>query len=244
MTAARSRPLLVTGLPASALELRESPRATRLTLRVDASRDVIQVVVPRGVGEAEAVRFVSRHADWVLARLAAMPPRLAFEDGAAIPFLGIDHVIRHDPELRGGTRRMKASAGAGGEIRGEIRVGGRPEFLSRRVHDFLKAEARRELAVRAREKAALIGAKVAGLAVRDTRSRWGSCSSEGSLSFSWRLILAPDPVLDYVVAHEVAHLREMNHGSRFWRLTARLTADVEGPRAWLKANGARLLRYG
>jgi predicted metal-dependent hydrolase len=231
---ARSRPLLVSGLPASALELRESPRATRLTLRVDAARDVIQVVVPRGVGEAEAVRFVSRHTDWILSRLAAMPPRLPFEDGAVIPFLGADRVIRHDPSLRGGTR-MEA---------GEIRVGGRPEFLARRVRDFLKAEARGELAVRARAKAELIGAKVAGISVRDTRSRWGSCSTDGHLSFSWRLILTPDAVFDYVVAHEIAHLREMNHGSRFWRLTAQLTADVEGPRAWLKANGARLLRYG
>lgn len=234
MTGARTRPLPVAGLPPGVLVLRESPRATRLTLRVDAARDLIQVVVPRGVDEAEAARFVSRHADWILARLAAMPPRRPFEDGAVIPFLGTGHAIRHDPGLRGGTRREA----------GEIRVGGRPEFLARRVRDFLKAEARRALAERARAKAALIGAEVVGVGVRDTRSRWGSCSADGRLSFSWRLILAPDAVFDYVVAHEVAHLREMNHGSRFWRLAARLTADVEGPRAWLKANGARLLRYG
>ncbi|HEV7368320.1 SprT family zinc-dependent metalloprotease [Arenibaculum sp.] len=232
-TASR-RPLLVTGLPASALELRESPRATRMTLRVDPARDVIQVVVPRGVTEAEAARFVARHADWVRSRLAAMPPRLAFADGVALPFLGADHVVRHDPRHRGGTLRAD----------GEIRVGGSPEFVARRVRDFLVAEARRELAARSRDKAERIGASLGAVAVRDTRSRWGSCASTGRLSFSWRLILAPEPVLDYVVSHEVAHLREMNHGPRFWRLVATLSPEAEGARAWLKANGARLLRYG
>ncbi len=229
-----ARPLLVGGLPPTALELRVSPRATRLTLRVDASRDVVQVIVPPGVGEAEAARFVARHADWIRARLAAMPPRNAFEDGAVVPVLGIDHLIRHDSAHRGGARREG----------GIITVGGRPEFLARRVRDFLAAEARAEMGGRARAKAARLGAKVASVAVRDTRSRWGSCASSGRLSFSWRLILAPEFVLDYVVAHEVAHLKEMNHSHRFWKIVATLVEDPDSPRAWLKANGARLLRYG
>ena len=116
--------------------------------------------------------------------------------------------------------------------------------MARRVRDFLMAEARRELGERARAKAERIGARVAAVTIRDTRSRWGSCSATGRLSFSWRLILTPEPVLDYVVGHEVAHLREMNHSPRFWALCAELTAEVAGPRVWLKANGARLLRYG
>lgn len=240
MSAARSpdvRPLRVTGL-AVPLELRESPRARRLSLRVDPMRDLIQVVVPRGIGEDEVRRFVGRHLDWVQARLAAIPPRQPFTDGARVPVLGRDHVIRHDPVHRGAPRRSLRPEGA------EIRVGGDPDFLARRVRDFLKAEARRELAARARAKAALLGARVAAVSVRDTRSRWGSCSAQGRLSFSWRLILTPEPVLDYVVAHEVAHLREMNHSRRFWELCARLTGDIQGSRAWLKANGARLMRYG
>jgi predicted metal-dependent hydrolase len=228
------RPLVVAGLPPAALELRESPRARRLTLRVDPGRDVIQVVVPAGVGEAEAARFVLRNADWVRSRLAAMPPHLPFAAGAVVPVLGIDHVIRHDPAHRGGARRQD----------GEIRIGGDADFLARRVRDPLAAEARLELADRARRKAALIGGKVAAVTVRDTHSRWGSCASNGRLSFSWRLILTPEPVLDYVVAHEVAHLREMNHSHRFWALVAKLTPDVEVPRRWLRENGARLLRYG
>ncbi|PWC32640.1 SprT family zinc-dependent metalloprotease [Azospirillum sp. TSO35-2] len=231
------RALEICGLPMP-LELKESARATRMTLRVDAGRGLVQVVIPVGVSESDARQFVGRHDGWLRARLAAMPPSLPFADGAAVPYLGVDHVIRHDPALRGPTRIEE----------GALLVGGQAEHLGRRVRDFLVAEARRELSTRARVKAAGIGARVAAVTIRDTKSRWGSCSSTGRLSFSWRLILTPEPVLDYVVGHEVAHLREMNHSARFWALCASLTAglnpNVELPRAWLKANGTRLLRYG
>jgi len=228
-----SRALAIAGLPAP-LELRVSPRARRLTLRVDAGRGIVQVVVPAGIAETEVHRFVARHDGWLRARIAALPPRLPFEDGAVVPVLGVEHVIRHAPDLRGGTRCED----------GVLLVGGQPEHLSRRVRDFLVAEARRELTERARAKAAVLGARVAAVTVRDTRSRWGSCAADGRLSFSWRLILTPEAVLDYVAAHEVAHLKEMNHSPRFWKVCAALTADVKAPRAWLKTNGARLLRYG
>ncbi|WP_431855783.1 M48 family metallopeptidase [Azospirillum sp.] len=227
------RALAIAGLPVP-LELRESARTRRMTLRVDAGRGLVQVVVPAGMAEAEVHRFILRHDGWLRARLEQLPPRLPFVDGAAVPVLGRDHVIRHLPDLRGGTRRED----------GVLLVGGRPEHVERRVHDHLIAEARRELAERARAKATHIGKRVAAVTVRDTRSRWGSCASSGRLSFSWRLILTPEAVLDYVVAHEVAHLVEMNHSARFWAVCATLTAEVKGPRAWLKANGARLLRYG
>ncbi len=227
------RALAVAGLPVP-LELRESARSRRMTLRVDAARGLIQVVIPVGVAEEEALRFVGRHDGWVRARLAALPPQLPFADGATVPYMGVDHVVRHDPDLRGGTRREG----------GAILVGGQAEHVARRVRDFLLSEARRELAERSRAKAALIGARVAAVTVRDTKSRWGSCSATGRLSYSWRLILTPEPVLDYVVGHEVAHLREMNHSPRFWALCASLVPDVAGPRNWLKTNGARLLRYG
>ncbi|WP_051340882.1 M48 family metallopeptidase [Azospirillum halopraeferens] len=232
-TSKAPRALAIAGLPVP-LELRESPRARRLTLRVDAGRGLIQVVVPEGLPESEVRRFIDRHDGWVRARLEALPPQHPFTDGMVVPVRGRDHTIRHDPALRGGTRCED----------GALLVGGHADHVARRVRDFLTAEARRVLAERARAKAAGIGARVAAVTVRDTRSRWGSCSSTGRLSFSWRLILTPDAVLDYVVAHEVAHLKEMNHSPRFWSLCARLTADVAGPRAWLRANGARLLRYG
>ena len=119
-----------------------------------------------------------------------------------------------------------------------------PEPIARRVRDHLARLAARELARRARLQAATIGRKVTRITVRDTKSRWGSCSAAGSLSFSWRLIMAPEPVLDYVVAHEVAHLIEMNHGPRFWRLVRTMVADPAAQRAWLKRHRAELLSYG
>ena len=229
----RSRPLLVSGLPAP-LELRESARARRMTLRLDPSRGLIQVVVPAGLAEAEAVRFVGRHAGWVRTHLAKLPPARPFAEGAHIPVLGEDHIIRHEPFVRG----------VGVRAGGEIRVGGRPEHLPRRVRALLVEEARTLLAERARGMAALLGAKVKAVTVRDTRSRWGSCTSSGRLSFSWRLILTPEPVFDYVVAHEVAHLCEMNHSPRFWALVTKLCPDALRRRAWLRSHGAELLRIG
>lgn len=228
-----TRPLAIAGLPA-VLELRETPRTQRMTLRVDAARGLIQVVVPKGLPEAEIRRFVTRHDGWVRTRMAAIPPALPFADGAVVPVRGVDHVIRHVPDLIGGTRAAD----------GEILVGGGIEHLPRRVRDWLTAEARRELGARARAKAAILGVRVVAVTVRDPRSRWGSCSSTGRLSFSWRLILTPDAVIDYVVSHEVAHLKELNHSPRFWTQCSRLAGDITGPRAWLKSHGPRLLRYG
>ena len=231
MTAAR--PLTVSGLPAP-LELRESARARRMTLRLDAARGLIQVVVPKGLSEAEAVRFVGRHAGWVRTHLAKLPPARPFAEGAHIEVLGEDHIIRHEPFTRG----------AGVREGGEIRVGGALEHLPRRVRALLIAEARLLLADQARRMAVQLGAKVRGVTVRDTRSRWGSCSQAGRLSFSWRLILCPRPVFDYVVAHEVAHLCEMNHSPRFWALVAKLCPDAARRRGWLRTHGAELLRIG
>ncbi|HYC05188.1 MAG TPA: SprT family zinc-dependent metalloprotease [Azospirillaceae bacterium] len=233
-----ARPITLPGLPVK-VDVRRSARASRLSLKVDAARDLVQVVVPFGVPEAEVARFVARHRDWLESRVQALPPRLSFEEGALVPILGVEHVLRHDRAHRGAPKSVPMVGGPP-----ELRVGGEPEFLGRRVLDHLKREARRRLVDLSTEKAARLGARVKGVTVRDTRSRWGSCSADGRLSYCWRLILAPEAVLDYVVAHEVAHLREMNHSSRFWALCASLTADVDAPRAWLKANGAKLHRYG
>jgi hypothetical protein len=126
----------------------------------------------------------------------------------------------------------------------EIRVRGAPEHVARRVKDHLVRLARAELGRRARLYAQEIGRPITRVGVRDTKSRWGSCSAKGALSFSWRLVLAPEPVVDYVVAHEVAHLAEMNHGPRFWRLVRTLTPDCATQRAWLKRHRSGLFAYG
>jgi hypothetical protein len=226
------RPLAVDGVEAP-VELTVSARARRLTLRVDPAAGVVRVTVPHGVGEAEARRFVDRHAAWLRRRLDAVPQPRPFADGAEVPILGRAHRICHVGG-RGAVRRAD----------GVLEVGGAADHLGRRVRDFLVREAAREIAQRAHAKAARIDRRITGITLRDTRSRWGSCSAEGRLNFSWRLILAPEEVLDYVVAHEVAHLRELNHSDRFWRVCASLCDDVAGPKIWLKRHGASLHRYG
>ncbi|CAA7623495.1 M48 family metallopeptidase [Magnetospirillum sp. SS-4] len=215
------------------LAVRRSGRALRMSLRLDPGGEVV-VVLPAGVPMAEAERFARRQRDWISRRLAALPPVVGLNDGDNVPLMGLAHVIRHRPDAR---RGVWAEAG-------EILVSGRPEHIPRRVKAFLREEARLVLAHRARALAESIGRRPARVTVRDTRSRWGSCSGSGALSFSWRLILAPPWILDYVVAHEVAHLAEMNHGPGFWGLVQDMVGDPATARAWLKRHGPDLHRYG
>jgi predicted metal-dependent hydrolase len=155
------------------------------------------------------------------------------EPGAEFPFRGETHVIAGAAKGPSPVWRDK----------GTIWVRGEEAHSPRRVLDFLKREARSLFEERALALAAKLGAAPSRITVRDTASRWGSCSSARSLSFSWRLILAPDFVLDYVVAHEVAHLREMNHSARFWRLLESIVDNVERAQRWLAQNGTTLHRY-
>ena len=219
-----------------ALRLRPHPRARRLALRIDAAGEAVELVLPRRGSHSEALRFLEANRPWVEKRLAALPPRTIFADGAIIPIFDHPHRIRHVGKTRGrGPAWIEA---------GEIHVAGDPAFLARRVRDFLRDLAKRELSRRSQALAASIGQKVKRVGVRDTTTRWGSCARTGNLSFSWRLIFAPEAVLDYVVAHEVAHLVEMNHGPRFWRLVAKLHPEPKPQRLWLNRNRARLLRIG
>ena len=219
------------------LRVRESARARRITVRIDAGADSVELVLPRRVSLAAGLRFLDARRDWLAAHLAEMPEHVAFADGAIVPVLGTPHRIRHLGERVTGARTVTIADG-------EIRVVGAAPHVARRVRDHLIALARQELGRRARALAARIDRRVARITVRDTRSRWGSCSASGALAFSWRLILAPEAVLDYVVAHEVAHLAEMNHGPRFWRVVEMLSPGSARQRGWLSRNRARLLRYG
>jgi predicted metal-dependent hydrolase len=220
------------GAPVS---IRISERARRLGLRIDSAERRVELILPRGVSERTGLRFLEAKRAWIIARLQALPQRVSFAEGAIVPLLGVPHRIR---------RELDPEAPPVEVVDGEIRVRGDPAHLGGRVRDHLVAAARAELTPRARRLAAQIGCNVARVNVRDTRSRWGSCSGQRNLSFSWRLILAPEPVLEYVAAHEVAHLAEMNHGPRFWALVESLAPGSGGPRAWLKQNRNRLLAYG
>jgi len=212
------------------------PRARRIALRIDPHGDAVDLVLPPRSSLARALAFLEANRAWLERRLRALPPRTAFVDGALVPVLGVPHAIRHIAGARG-----RGAVWIEGQT---IHVSGDPAHLARRVRDHLREEAKRELMARARRMAQSIERKVLRVTVRDTRTRWGSCAASGSLAFSWRLILAPEEVLDYVVAHEVAHLVHMNHGKRFWRLVERLCPGAERQRRWLNRNRAQLLRIG
>jgi hypothetical protein len=209
-------------------------RARRIILRFDHGEGRIVVVLPRRATVEQGRRFALLNKGWIRDRLDQLPEPVPFHTGASLPLMGVMHRIRHRPTARGVVWQED----------GEIHVTGRAEHVARRIADWLRREARREVERRARAKAALIGKQITTVTIRDPKSRWGSCSPSGKLSFSWRLILAPRHVIDYVVAHEVAHLKELNHGPRFWKLTAALTRDAEGARAWLNEHGPMLHRYG
>jgi predicted metal-dependent hydrolase len=234
-----SRLLVKHGSQIYSVRLRRHRRARRYTLRIHPSdREAILTMPPRGT-LIEAKDFAQRHGGWIAARLGRLPKAAPFLPGTVVPLRGVPHRIVHRSgargtvwtEVRDSGERILCVAGASGHI-------------ERRVLDYLKREARKDLQKAAQCYAQALGVKVKRLSIRDQSSRWGSCTSAGSLSFSWRLILAPAFVLDYLAAHEVAHLLEMNHSPRFWRLLGRVCPDMTRAKAWLDLHGADLHRYG
>ena len=222
-----------------AVRLRRHGQARRYTLRIHAAaREVVLTMPPRGsVKEARA--FAHKHGGWIAARLGRLPRPAPFTQDARLPLRGVEHRIEHRPGRRG---TVWAETGADGER--VLCVAGAAPHLARRVADFLKREAKRDLEAASRRAAAQLEVAVKRVSVRDQSSRWGSCSTTGVLSYSWRLILAPPFVLDYLAAHEAAHLVEMNHSRKFWRLVERIYPQFREAKAWLDAHGGDLHRYG
>jgi hypothetical protein len=192
------------------------------------------VTLPMRAGRSAGVALLNTHAAWVAARLAALPEAAPFANGASVMLDGAPVPIRHAPGAKGGAWLAD----------GALNVAGDVDFLPRRVHDFLRAEAKRRLAAQAVAKASAAGLSPRRVTVKDTKSRWGSCSPDGVLMFCWRLVMAPAFVQDYVVAHEVAHLRHLNHGAAFWALTDELSPHRMQAVAWLHEEGSRLHRTG
>lgn len=220
--------------------VRRHPQARRLTLRVRAAARDVTLTAPPHVPLAFAHDFVQRHRDWVHVRLVRLPVPVPFADGAILPLRGVPHRIVHQGEARG--TAWPGPAGPDGLP--TLCVAGEAPHIGRRVLDFLKREARRELVPAVQHYARALKVEVGRITLRDTASRWGSCSARGDLSFSWRLILAPPLVLDYLAAHEVAHRLEMNHGPRYWRLVEEVCPARREAEAWLRRNGSDLHRYG
>jgi len=216
------------------LQVRRSSRARRILLRLDRNARRAELVLPRGASLSEGRRFAESKALWLRNRLADMPAGIPFEPGASVPLGGTAHRLVHTPERRSGVVREES----------QLLVSGDVEFFSRRVRDWLKEEARRQISALAHPKAAQVDRKISRISIRDQQSRWGSCSTDGNLNFSWRLVLTPPDVLDYVVSHEVAHLKEMNHSPAFWQIVDTLTPHARLGRAWLRTNGPGLHAYG
>ncbi len=215
------------------LRVHRHARARKLILRIDDDTGGAVVTIPARVAVKDAVDMALRKSAWIAAQLSRRPARVVFRDGACVPFLGTFLTVRHVSTGRGIRRDGN-----------EVFVTGQVEYLPRRLTDWLKAQARAHLLPRAHDKAGRVGRRVNHISVRDTRSRWGSCGADGRLNFSWRLIMAPERVLDYVVAHEVAHLVHRDHGSDFWRLTESLCPHMDEAKVWLHDHGRTLHRYG
>jgi predicted metal-dependent hydrolase len=219
------------------VRVRRHGQARRYTLRVQAATRVVVLTMPPRGSLKQARAFAEKHGGWIAARLGRLPRPAPFTHGTHVPLRGIEHRIEHRRGSRG-TVWLET-----GEER-LLCVAGEAPHVARRIRDFLKREAKRDLETASRAAAARFGVAVKRVSVRDQSSRWGSCSTTGVLSYSWRLILAPPFVLDYLAAHEVAHLIEMNHSRKFWRLVDRVCPHAGRAKAWLDAHGGDLHRYG
>lgn len=205
-----------------------------MTLRFEPGGRALKLTVPEGLPEREVSAFLTRHQGWLMTKLARFSGESELEDGGTILVRGVAHRIERTGRLRGLTEALVIDDEA------VLRVGGAEEHLRRRIADYLKKEARSELERLVAVYAGRTGRRARSLSLKDTRSRWGSCSAEGDLSFSWRIAMAPPKVIAYLAAHEVAHLQEMNHGPRFWALCESLCPETKDAKHWLKRNGTML----
>jgi predicted metal-dependent hydrolase len=251
------------------VELRRSRRARRFSLKVSHTERAAILTLPQEMRIEEAGDFLARHMEWLKRQIDRLPEPVPFTDGAIIPLRGVSHKVSFIGAVRyqgvvwvdeadavKPADQWNASAPCKIQQKSNvwnltdtrafprICVSGGEKHGARRLADWLRSEAKADLARRTNHHAANLGCEPKRISVRDQSTRWGSCSSTGTISYSWRLIFAPQFVLDYVAAHEVAHLKEMNHGPRFWRLVRDTMPDMHKARAWLKQNGAELHRFG
>lgn len=212
------------------LKVIKSPRAKRLTLRID-NKDRIPVLsLPNRCSAQKAIDFICVHEDWIKQTLENLPQSQFFVSGSTISLFGKEITIQHAPEKKWGAR-----------IEDNILyVSGDSEFTHRRVKDFIKKEARNKFLKLSQKTAAKIGCCVNDVTIKDTKSRWGSCSSLNNINYNWRLALAPQYVINYIVAHEVSHLLHQDHSSDFWECVASLCPQHEKGQNWLKEHGREL----
>ncbi|MEL6573052.1 MAG: SprT family zinc-dependent metalloprotease [Pseudomonadota bacterium] len=217
------------GNPPITVHLRTSARAKRLSLRLSRLDGKVTLTIPQFASQNLAIAFLEERETWLRRHIADVKPAEVVCIGGTVPVAGKDVPVTLAPGRR-------AAVTEEGIIVPDAATAGA------KVKALLRAKARDKLATVSDDYAAALGRPYSRLTLRDTRSRWGSCTTDGALMYSWRLIMAPPDVLHYVAAHEVAHLEEMNHSPAFWAVVERLFGDYTGPRRWLRTEGDRLHR--
>lgn len=219
------------------LVIRSNPRAKRLTLRIEPGGRGLKITVPPGIGEREIDTFLARQESWLTSKLDLVPDETVLRIGHKVPIRGVNHLIVHQ-QGRGMTHLRDGPDGP------EIIVYGERRFAARRVADHLKKLAKTDIPPLVAHHTKAVDRKAKAVRYKDTKSRWGSCSSDANLNFSWRIMMAPPTVINYLVAHEVAHLVHMDHSPRFWALTEKICPDMKRAKDWLKRNGSKLQAVG
>jgi hypothetical protein len=223
------------GNPPIPVLLRRSARARRISLRLSQLDGRVTLTLPKRLPQAQALAFLQEKESWLRKHLADQVCAVPIALETLVPLEGIEHRI-----VPGSGRAVQIAVGESGN---ELRVPGAADRVAARLQAHLRVLARDRLSAASDLYAARLGCDYTRLTLRDTRSRWGSCTAAGGLMYSWRLILAPPEVLDYVAAHEVAHLAEMNHSRAFWDTVTQIHGDWRAPRRWLRDHGAALHRY-
>lgn len=213
-----------------AVSIRRNSAARRIRLNIHPTRRV-QLVLPRRAKLQSGLNFLYEKIDWIHEILAQCPRPMRFKPGSMVMVQGREHLICHSREYS----PLPVARG------GQLYVGGSWDCVHLAVVSYLKQRARETLCGYVDEYAEAIGKHVERITMRDMHSRWGSCSSKKRITLNWRLIMAPSYVARYVAAHEVAHMLEMNHSKRFWKVVNDLYGDCTAAKEWLKANGPRLL---
>ena len=214
------------------IKIIKSSLAKKLTLRIDEKNHQPVLTIPKLCSQKRAFAFLEANHDWIINMLAKLPQATSFINGETLPFFGQTYTILHNPSQRGTYFEENF-----------IKVGGNPEFLHRRITDFLKQQALKKLSDLALKKAKTLNCRISNIAIKDTKSRWGSCSSLGNINFNWRICMAPIPVIEYLVCHEVVHLKHQNHSPLFWQTLEQLCPDYKNHRNWLKVRGKELYKY-
>ncbi|MES2729439.1 MAG: SprT family zinc-dependent metalloprotease [Pseudomonadota bacterium] len=213
-----------------------NPRARRMALRLDPVRKCVRLVYPPRTAASTLLKFVQANQRWIAHHLASLPQDFKVQNGASIPLLGVKTslAITLDETLKRTSIKL---------INNELIIKTNLDDPTPRLRRFLDKALLERLRILCAQKSDQLGRPVINIQIRDSKSRWGSCGHDGRLCFSRRLVYVPENVLDYVVAHEIAHLKHMDHSDAFWSTCADLCVDYAGGKTWLKAHGASLHAY-